>query len=397
MRFLYCFLLIIVLPALGLAQTINITGKVTSSDIGGPLAKASVFLTNSTFGTSTANDGSFTLADVKPGQYEVVVTYVGYESYHETILVGAKPINLKIEMHLKNHDLQTVNIVRHAFSKENFAMFTKYFLGTSDNAKKCRILNPTVIDLYYHPYEKTLTGFADEFIIIENKSLGYRIKYLLGGFKFDDINQIVSYGGKYQFEDLKGNKRQIAAWHKKRDDAFYGSSMHFYRSLQHNNLDSAGFAIYQLIRKPNAERPPQVVIVKNIDKFVAQGNIDSANHWKELYNLNRYHETLIKQPLSANDIFRTTDQPGVFGVTFPDCLYVMYKKKFDDDGNDRVYRPLNMPNFMSTIVTLYQPYALFDLNGVVISSKSTLYEGAWSHDNIADLLPVDYAPSETKK
>jgi len=172
--------------------------------------------------------------------------------------------------------------------------------------------------------------------------------------------------------------------------------MHFYRSLMHNNLSEQGFEIYQLIRKPNKERPPQVVIVKNIDKFLAQGNIDSANHWKELYNLTRYHETLIKQPYSANDIVRKTDQPGLFAFTFPDCLYVMYKKKFDNDLTSNVYRPLNMPNYFSTIVTLYQPYAVFDMNGVVISSKSTLYEGAWSHDNIADLLPVDYAPGDKK-
>ncbi|MBW4889099.1 carboxypeptidase-like regulatory domain-containing protein [Mucilaginibacter sp. HMF5004] len=396
MRFLHCLLLVFILPTLAFAQTVNITGKVTSTDIGGPLVKASVFLTNSTFGTSTAANGSFTLYDVKPGQYEIVVTFVGYESYHQTILVGAKPINLNIEMHLKNNNLETVNIVRHPFSPENFKMFTKYFLGTSDNAKKCKILNPTDIDLYYHPYEKSLVGRADEFIIIENKSLGYRIKYLLGGFKFDDINQIISYGGQYQFEDLKGSKKQVAAWKKKREDAFYGSSMHFYRSLLGNNLDSAGFVIYQLIRKPNTERPPQVVIVKNIDKFIAQNNIDSANHWKELYNLNRYHETLIKQPLSANDIFRKTDQPGVFGITFPDCLYVVYKRKFDNDGKSMVYRPLNMPNYASTIITLYQPYAFFDTNGVIVSNKATLYEGAWSHDNIADLLPVDYAPGDKK-
>jgi hypothetical protein len=397
MRFLYCFLLVIALPVLVAAQTVNITGKVTSTDILGPLAKASVFLTNSTFGTSTAADGSFTLYDVKPGQYELVVTYVGYESHHQTILVGAKPIELKIEMHLKSFDLQAVNIVRHPFSKENFASFVKYFLGTSENAKKCKILNPTAIDLYYNTYDKTLTGRADEFIVIENKSLGYKLKYLLNEFKYDGINQIISYGGQPLFEDLKGSKRQIANWQKRREETFYGSSMHFYRSLMHNNLTEQGFEIYQLIRKPNKERPPQIVIVKNIDKFVAQGNIDSANHWKELYNLTRYHETLIKQPYSANDIVRKTDQPGLFAFTFPDCLYVMYKKKFDNDLTSNVYRPLNMPNYFSTIVTLYQPYAVFDMNGVVISSKSTLYEGAWSHDNIADLLPVDYAPGEVKK
>ncbi len=394
MRKLYLLLLFALSPILLFAQAGTISGKVTSADLGTPLAKASVFLSNATFGTSTANDGTFTMQNVKSGQYELVVTYVGYDSYHQTILVGATPINLKIEMHLKSYDLQEVNIVRHPFSKENFAKFIKYFLGTSDNAKKCRILNPTAIDLYYHTFEKKLVGTADEYIMIENKSLGYRIKYLLGGFELDEINQIVSYGGQYQFEDLKGTKKQLEIWRKKREDAYYGSSMHFFRALERNELDSAGFKMYRLIRTPNPERPPQIVIVQNIDKFMAKGMIDSANHWKELYNLNKFRETMIRTPTRPYEVLRTTDEAGVFAVTFPDCLYVVYTKKRDEDSNSYVYRPLDMANYMSTIITLYKPYTLIDLNGIVMLGKSTLYEGAWSNDKVADQLPVDYAPAD---
>ena len=396
MRFVYSFLIVIILPTLLFGQAVNVTGKVSSADLLSPLAKASVFLTNSTYGTSTTADGSFALADVKPGQYELVVTYVGYDSYHQTIMVGNKPLDLKIEMHLKSFALNEVNIVRHPFSKDNFAMFVKYFLGTSENARKCRILNPTVVDLDYHKYDKTLTGRADEFIVVENRSLGYHLKYLLNNFKYDGINQIISYGGQPLFEDMKGSKKQIATWRKRREDTYYGSSMHFYRSLERDELDKQGFVMYQLIRKPNLERPPQALIVEKIDEFVAKGRIDSANHWKELYNLNKYHETMVREPIKTIDVLRQTDQPGVFGITFPNCLYVVYTKKHNNDVNDYTYRPLNMENYMSTIITLYKPYALFDLNGVVMSTKSTLYEGAWSHDNIADLLPVDYAPGEQK-
>jgi hypothetical protein len=397
MRFRLCLFLLIALPAVLMAQNSLIRGKVISTDLQMPLNEASVFLTNSTYGTATSSDGSFTLSNVKPGQYELVVSYVGYESYHQTIMVGRDAIDLKIEMHLKSYGLGEVAVVSHKFSKENFAMFLKYFLGNSANSKLCKITNPKVIDLYYNQNDKALTGHSDDFILIENRALGYRLKYLLSGFKYDGINEIISYGGQPLYEDLKGSKAQLLRWHKAREEAYYGSGMHFYRSLMNNELASQGFIMYHLVRTPNPERPPQYLIVKKIDKFEAEGNRDSIIKWHNLYNLRRYIETLGTMPLLPEDIMGKTDRPDIFGFTFPGCLYVVYTRKLDEFKDDLIYRPLSMKNYMVTIITLYTKYAFFDLNGVVISNKSTLYEGAWARDKIPEMLPVDYAPDDKKK
>ena len=376
------------------AQNGTITGKVMSADIQIPLAKASVFLSNATFGTATQNDGSFTLANVKPGQYELVVSYVGYDSYHKTIMVNGGTINLDIEMHLKSTTLDVVNITVHKFSKENFAMFVKYFIGTSANSAKCRIMNPKSIDLYYNKLDKVLVGHSDDFIIIENRALGYRLKYLLNSFKYDGIKEIISYGGQPLYQDMKGSRSQLAIWRKAREDAYYGSSMHFYRSLITNMVDSNGFRIYHLNRRPNPERPPQITLIKKMDKYEAEGNIDSLNHWRELYQLHRYIETLDWRPIGTSEISGTTREPGVYGIAFPDCLYVVYTKKLDEVRDDELYRPLNMPNYMVTILTLNAKVAFFDSNGVVFSNDTPLYEGSWARNKIAELLPVDYAPDD---
>lgn len=396
MRFRFLLFMVLLFPAVAMAQSGMIKGKVMSTDLQIPLNEASVFLTNSTYGTATASDGTFTLANLKPGQYELVVSYVGYESYHQTIMVAQDVINLKIDMHLKSYGLGEVSVVSHKFSKENFAMFLKYFLGTSANAKQCKIVNPKVVDLYYNTNDKALEGHSDDFILIENRALGYRLKYLLNSFKYDGINEIISYGGQPLYEDLKGSKTQQAKWHKAREEAYYGSSMHFYRSLINNELAAQGFVLYHLVRTPNAERPPQYLIVKKIDKFEAEGNRDSLIHWHNLYNLRRYIETLGTLPLLPEDIMAKTDRPDIFGVTFPGCLYVVYTKKLDELPDEQIYRPLNMKNFMVSIITLYTKYAFFDLNGVVISNKATLYEGAWARNKIPELLPVDYAPDDKK-
>jgi len=101
MRFFWIILICFVCPCVALAQNGVITGKVVNANGKSAIANASVFLSNATFGTSTNSDGSFTLSGVKPGQYELVVTVVGYEDYSKTVLVGHTPISLNIELNQK--------------------------------------------------------------------------------------------------------------------------------------------------------------------------------------------------------------------------------------------------------------------------------------------------------
>lgn len=392
MRFLFYLFLCLVFPAVVLAQTGKITGKVMSADIGIPLSNASVFLSNSSFGTATLTDGTFTLNNVKQGQYEMVITYVGYDTYYQTILVGPSTLQLDIQMHVKNVAMDEVAIVSHKFSKENFAEFFKDFIGDSENAKKCKVINPKAMDLVYHSFSKRLEGHSDDFLVVENRALGYRVKYLINEFKSDKINYIIEYQGKVLYEELPGSKSQIAKWHKKREDVYYGSNMHFYRSLMNMDLDAQGFVIRRLVRKPNPQRPPQLIIEQKLDKFNTGIDNDSLRRWRELSRLPKYDEDLIRTPMKAQDVLKLTDNPGLFALTFPDYLYVVYNKKRDEYRFSDLYRPLDMENFLTSIITLYKPYALIDLNGIVVSPHATLYEGAWSKDRVAEQLPVDYVP-----
>jgi hypothetical protein len=62
------------LPMLAVAQAGFISGKITAAGTKTPVARASVFLSNASYGTATADDGTFTLSGIKPGQYNLVVT-----------------------------------------------------------------------------------------------------------------------------------------------------------------------------------------------------------------------------------------------------------------------------------------------------------------------------------
>src|ERR1700743_330056 len=97
-------------PIFALGQGQTIFGKVVRSDSKAVIQGANVFLSNSSYGTSTQFDGSFILKNVKPGQYLLTVAHLGYADYTETILVSDKQVELRIEMKSQPIMLKDVNI-----------------------------------------------------------------------------------------------------------------------------------------------------------------------------------------------------------------------------------------------------------------------------------------------
>jgi hypothetical protein len=392
MRFFFYFWLVLIIPAISFAQSGTISGKVTAIDTKAPLAKASVFLSNATFGTVTADDGTFTLNGVKPGQYELVVSILGYENFSQSVLVGAKPQQLVIEMMPRPIQMKEVIITTNVNWKKNYALFVKDFIGTSANSKLCKVINPHSVNLIYHKKTQTLEASTDEFLVVENKALGYRVRFLVNHFESSSLTHEIRYSGQVLLEELKASKAQLQKWKLKRQEAYYGSSMHFFRSLSRQNLQQQGFVMYQLQRKPNPKRLPEAIIRQKYEKFNGSNNRDSVNYWNQMAQQPRFIENLIKKPLKIEDVLRNTDQSGLFAITFPDLLYVVYQNKHDEKITNDIYRPLDMSNYAVSLINLFKPYALFDLNGVVVSHESTLFEGDWANDKLAELVPVDYTP-----
>lgn len=87
--FLFCLLLLTNLTAMSLQAQIKISGTVTDAT-GKPVASLTVQLRNSKAGTSTGADGSYTLnTGIKPGNYTLVFSGVGYKSQERSLVVGA--------------------------------------------------------------------------------------------------------------------------------------------------------------------------------------------------------------------------------------------------------------------------------------------------------------------
>ncbi|TSD67115.1 carboxypeptidase-like regulatory domain-containing protein [Inquilinus sp. KBS0705] len=394
MRRCWFIVVLLCLPAIVLAQNGAISGKIVSSASKAGVAKASVFLSNATFGTATDDDGNFTLRNVKPGQYDLVVTTLGFEEYTQRVLVTDKPITVNIELTPKVMMMRGVTIISNADWKKNYEQFKKDFIGTNDNAKECKVINPRVVDLIYHRNTQSLEASADEFLVVENHALGYRTKFLLNSFNSSNITHTVQYSGKVLFEDLPGSESQKKKWKQKREDTYYGSPQQFYRSLYKNTLTQDGFIIYDFTRNLNPQRYPEEVIQRKLKQF-RMVNRDSTMYWIDQSGVPKWaNEILRKPPLTGYDIIRQTPQEGLFAITFPHYLYVVYTKKHEETDFRDVYHPLDMENFETSVITLYKPfYAIFDKNGTVVA-QSPLYEGTWSKSKLANLLPVDYEPGD---
>lgn len=386
---LFCLLL----PAMIFAQGGVISGLVTNAETKNGISGASVFLSNSSFGTSTTESGKYVLNGVRPGQYTLTVTLLGYEDNTSTVLVGREPIRLDIALKTKPLMLKEVTISSAADWKKNYEAFRKDFIGTDENAKNCVMVNPRILNLSYNRTKQTLNASSDEFLVVDNKALGYRVKFLLKDFQNDHLSNIISWGGERLFEELPGSADQKRRWHKKREEVYYGSEMHFFRSLYTNKLMQDSFVMYHLNRQMNPARPPEDMIKQKTKMFYERGMRDSLNYWNNLASLSKYaKETLNKIPVLPYEVYQTTDKPGIFAFYPKNYLYVVYTKKRDEVYNKDLYRPLDMPNFEVSIVTMFDPgYALFDMNGIVIS-QAPLLEGAWAKSRLSDLLPVDYLP-----
>lgn len=400
MRFFRLLLFCFLMPVAVLAQSVSITGRVVTKASKTGIPQASVFLSNSSFGTSTAGDGTFQLNHLRPGQYTLVVTSLGFQDYTKKVQVEDGSVNVEVELEPKVVQLREVTISTNSKAdwKRNFEQFKKEFLGADDNAKLCQILNPDVIYFTYHKKDLVLEAETEKFLVIDNLALGYRVKFLLRDFKSDGIAEVITYGGERLFQELPGSKAQKKIWDKARDDAYYGSSMHFLRALYTDKLKEEGFEVRHLTRYPNPARPSDDVIRKNINKYRSLGQVEMANHWIETSNLSKYYMDKVSDiPYMSFELLKPTQTPGIFAISCPNYVYVTYLKKRDENNYRDIFRPLDMPNFETSVITFTNnpPFAFFDKNGIVVDG-SPLYEGAWSKSRLSQLLPVDYVPTEKR-
>jgi len=102
-------------------------------------------------------------------------------------------------------------------------------------------------------------------------------------------------------------------------------------------------------------------------------------------------------PLNAEEIIKPTDQPGIYALGCEnDALHITYNKNRHFPKTGLLAHLDDPDNTETTILNLNAPYVFFDRNGGIIDPNSLSFTGAWGNDRVAELLPVDYEPPQSK-
>ncbi|PWS30731.1 carboxypeptidase-like regulatory domain-containing protein [Pedobacter paludis] len=407
MRIFFSLFILFTLCAESFAQqSFNLSGYVRDKK-GEVLPGTGIYVSGYKIATATNNDGSYIL-NLKQGNYDILVQLIGFKAVNKNIVITDKSVKLDFVLEESVTQLAEVTIKPDPNRENYINLFKSYFIGTTPNAESCKILNPQVLRIDYNKEAGLLNVKTDEFLIIENKALGYKIKYLINDFLYDYNSRIIYYEGYPTYEDLPGSSGKKKKWAEKRLEAYNGSAQHFFTSLFNNNSFEEGFVINKLIRKPNPERPPDSTIRANIKRLTqAQTGIkgtlrinlhgqDSLSYWIAKKNLPQGISILSRAQISPDTLVHQFNQ-NIKSINFSDVLYVIYTKEREHDAfanriGQSIARPLDMPNYQVSLINLSIRPVYFYKNGSVYNTKSMLYEGYWAWEKVADSVPMDYVP-----
>lgn len=403
---------LLLLSPLGCLAQFTISGKVLNQADKKPIAGASVFLSNATTGGESAENGEFTLKNVKNGKYTLVVSVVGFEINTQQVLVESDNIKLG-DILLKASEKQLKEVVIRVDPNRSLylSMFKEQFLGKSDLAADCKILNPDVLNLDFDEKTNTLSASSIDFLEIENAALGYKIKYKLDDFEWinNPGSPVIRIRGNFLFEEMKGSRSEERRWQRARQEVYENSAMHFYRAVLDNRITEEGFRVQQLAFYDNPERPTDSVIKLKIKKYDSlfkasfrhgdNANIqqkqyhDTLQYWQREIKVSKRLTTLWPYVLGQIDILNSTNQPGLYAIGCSmDALYVTYNKQHSFYKDAKIARVYDPKNTETTLISFESPFAIIDRNGIVANPYDIYYTGVWVNQRVADLLPIDYEP-----
>ncbi len=350
---------------------VALSGRVFDGASGQPLRNANVFLAGSFLGSATNDRGYFRITGVPEGQYQLVVSVIGFAPHKQTVRVR-RGRNLHFVVSLQPAVLRVPDIVVQTLDQETwektFALFRRYFLSTSVNAAACRVLNPGVLELSNKG--KTVGAWATDILIIENRALGYRLHYLLESFELT-AGQL-RYTGEARFQELEpADDAERQRWRENRRKTYYGSLRHFLAALATGRVAEEGFLVSRL-----PELGERV-----------------------------YHADL--QEVDVATLVSPGVQPYERQVRFFDYLQVIYTRAFEPGeyvywrvNYDRSALRLNTrrreeamrPQAQTSWLAMNKTFAVVDTSGYVYDPMAFTVYGYWAWQGVADLLPMEYRP-----
>jgi hypothetical protein len=348
------------------ANYIIITGKVVLASSRQPLQGASVFAQNTTLGTATDAEGNFKLY-LPDGGYTISVTFTGYNTESRRISTSdADDRKIVFEMSEKEKEMETVAIVSTGEVKDGWIkygqFFTDKFIGQTTNSGACVLKNPEILKFYFSKKRNRLKVVAAEPLVIENRALGYNIKYALDSFTYEYNTEVNVYTGSPLFEEkTTTDSVQIIKWNIARQKAYKGSVLHFMRSLYEKKLKEEGFEIQFLVNVNDKET-----------------SLPLKDPYKSL-NYTKDDSTLLVE-IKPN-------QPRVGVIYLKEKPSDVYSALLPDEPAD----------FQFSVLGFLTKESLgIEQNGYYFDQEDLAISAYWTWDKVGDLLPYDYGREPMK-
>ncbi len=339
-----------------------------------PIIGASVFIASTTVGVLTDEKGFFSLRfPIQRG--ELVVSFIGYKRVVKEITSTTQQLFFQLEPDV----VIAEELIVHSDNREwrrNLERFTKAFIGTTQNAQFCKILNPEVLDFRTKSEDQVLRAVASEPLVIENRALGYRLLYQLNAFEEKQIERsaiMILRKGWSVFEHLAPKdsvESKTIAENRRR--TYLGSPRHLFRSLAlHKKVEGAfseGFELHK---------------------------VDAQEYQKGISRRYRIDsDTLVADGIT----------PAEKVLRLPSCLEVVYTKSDYDllfrkellNATGRLKGSIwtNRGKHQISLIESYGGAIIVDtLGNIIRGGLQTMFHGYWSWTSaIADMLPLDFNP-----
>ncbi|GAB3933159.1 carboxypeptidase-like regulatory domain-containing protein [Mucilaginibacter myungsuensis] len=354
-------ILLFLLPLLASAQTkFTISGKVTGEK-GEPMRAATVFINGTTRIMPTDNNGTFAFPSLAPGSYQVSVQMLGYHAATATVELIQRSADISISLKIKPTALREVVIGNKANLSEYYSLFKRELLGESDNGRSCKLLNEEVVNLTTG--RQYLTADADDFLIVMNNRLGYKIRYQLKSFRHTLGSNYSTIAGDAVFEEMDGTDKQKKQWAKNRADTYKGSLRRFLRAVYKGNVLQEGFTVHARFDEPKNSAPGYLYIDHRPANF----------------------DTLTKV---VDNAFKTLHFKMMYANYDPKKA-ASFKNQGEPFKLRRIVRAVT-----STLLSMDERPVKIDRAGNCIDCNIS-QNGKWGLMRLGDQLPSDYKPEGT--
>jgi hypothetical protein len=354
MKSITAFLFFLSVVRLCVAQE-NIQGKILDSKTLEPLGFASVFINNTTIGTTADENGNFILKNIPEGDPELVFSYVGHESFQ----VYASKLNKqgRIEIKLRPLDLKEVEVTASRDDQWNKQLkkFENLFLGPGKSDTK--ILNPWVLE-FSESDGNIFRAKASAPLEVQNLLLGYTLTYQLKDFVVSADAYNIS--GNTLFREIATNDpRQAKKWKQSREKAFQQSERNLLRAIIKNEIEKSGFQLYEDITGGN--------------QIMRSG----------LFNQDVNKNLL---PLKTEGRVFPGKSRGEFTIRLPERTEVHYLK-----GSSQVKYYRDVSHAVGWL-EVHGGFLKVNSMGVVQNPGNMIVSGYLTEGRIAQLLPRDFRP-----